>query len=128
MSGFHLSLHFLDQSLRSYRKFHFDLGHFYWSKNWWCYWWGKFFTRPSSPNMRLMICLQWSIWKLIFKQRNDLWVIFCYEIILHNINSLLTDKHFHSLRKLTQKFTRIFITKNVITLITKENIKELRVG
>ncbi len=57
----------------------------------------------------------------LFEQGNSLLTGFCYTILFHNINSLLTGKHFHSL----QKFAETLIMKNVIMLTTNENIKEL---
>ncbi len=46
-------------------------------------------------------------------------------IIPHNKNSLLIGKNFHALQKFVQKFTRTLIMKNMIMLITNENIDEL---
>ncbi len=43
----------------------------------------------------------------------------------NSINSLFIGKHFYNLQKFAQKFPRTSITKNVIVLITNENIKEL---
>ncbi len=54
-TGFHLSWHFSEQSLRRCKKFHFNLTYFHWSKNVTALLIRK--NKPSSLNVRLMLCL-----------------------------------------------------------------------